>query len=212
MAALVFALGFFTGFTYSGNKQETTITSTSTTTLITTTTSTHTLTSTVERVATGTATMFSTVTVTATSAGSVSGYCFSASMQCDSMLIQLIRNARGSILVAVYSFTNDRLSAALIEAASRGVSVKVVIESEQASVRGSEYERLKSSGVAVRLDGNPALMHHKFMVIDNEVVVTGSYNWSISAEDRNDENFVVLRDAGLARLFVEEFDRIWSIS
>jgi phosphatidylserine/phosphatidylglycerophosphate/cardiolipin synthase-like enzyme len=55
-------------------------------------------------------------------------------------------------------------------------------------------------------------MHHKFMVIDGEIVVTGSYNWSAAAEERNDENLVVIRDRGVAEAFEREFERIWSQS
>jgi phosphatidylserine/phosphatidylglycerophosphate/cardiolipin synthase-like enzyme len=55
-------------------------------------------------------------------------------------------------------------------------------------------------------------MHHKFMVIDGEIVVTGSYNWSAAAEERNDENLVVIRDRGVAGAFEREFERIWSQS
>jgi phosphatidylserine/phosphatidylglycerophosphate/cardiolipin synthase-like enzyme len=64
--------------------------------------------------------------------------------------------------------------------------------------------------VDVRLDGNPALMHHKFMVVDGGLVLTGSYNWSTAAEDRNDENIVIIRDRHVAEAFTQEFNRLWS--
>ncbi|MEM1518588.1 MAG: phospholipase D-like domain-containing protein, partial [Nitrososphaerota archaeon] len=70
-------------------------------------------------------------------------------------------------------------------------------------------ERLKNAGVDIRIDGNPDLMHHKFAVIDDEVVITGSYNWSAAAEDKNDENLVVLRDEEVAQLYRKEFERVW---
>jgi phosphatidylserine/phosphatidylglycerophosphate/cardiolipin synthase-like enzyme len=84
-----------------------------------------------------------------------------------------------------------------------------VIERERAYEQGSEYQRLKDSNVSVRLDGNPHLMHHKFMVIDGYIVVTGSYNWSSAAEDRNDENIVVILDRDVVQRFVQEFERVW---
>jgi phosphatidylserine/phosphatidylglycerophosphate/cardiolipin synthase-like enzyme len=55
-------------------------------------------------------------------------------------------------------------------------------------------------------------MHHKFMVVDGEIIVTGSYNWSTAAEDRNDENFVVIRDRSVAERFIQEFNRLLSIA
>jgi cardiolipin hydrolase len=84
-----------------------------------------------------------------------------------------------------------------------------VIERERAYEQGSEYQRLKDSNVSVRLDGNPHLMHHKFMVIDGYIVVTGSYNWSSAAEDRNDENIVVILGRDVVQRFVQEFERVW---
>jgi phosphatidylserine/phosphatidylglycerophosphate/cardiolipin synthase-like enzyme len=100
----------------------------------------------------------------------------------------------------------------LIDAKNRGVEVKVVIEEENAYGQGSDYQMLKDAGVDVRLDGNPALMHHKFMIVDGELMVTGSYNWSTAAEDRNDENFVVIRDKAVVDRFAQEFNRLLSVA
>jgi phosphatidylserine/phosphatidylglycerophosphate/cardiolipin synthase-like enzyme len=100
----------------------------------------------------------------------------------------------------------------LIDAKNRGVEVKIIIEEENAYGQGSDYRMLKEAGVDIRLDGNPALMHHKFMVVDGEIIVTGSYNWSTAAEDRNDENFVVIRDRSVAERFIQEFNRLLSIA
>ncbi|MEM0461874.1 MAG: phospholipase D family protein [Candidatus Caldarchaeum sp.] len=138
--------------------------------------------------------------------------CFSRPMVCESMLETLINAAQRRILVAVYVFTNDRLANALIAAHNRGVDVKVVLEAESAEIRGSEYQRLKEAGLDIRLDGNSALMHHKFMVIDDRIVATGSYNWSGAAEEANDENLVAILSEDVAKQFVEEFDRLWSIA
>jgi len=109
----------------------------------------------------------------------------------------------------IYSFTLDKLSKALIETKNRGVDVKVVIERENAYGRGSEYQKLLETGVEVKLDGNPSLMHHKVMIVDGRIVVTGSYNWSWSAENKNDENLVIIDDAETASLYEEEFQRVW---
>jgi phosphatidylserine/phosphatidylglycerophosphate/cardiolipin synthase-like enzyme len=160
-----------------------------------------------------TTTLYATYTTTATeTVRDVEAVCFSRAERCDDLLTGLIRGAKDRIYVAIYSFTSDRLAEALIEARRRGVDVRVVMERREANVTGSEYPRLLGAGVDVRLDANPGLMHHKFMVIDGEIVVTGSYNWSAAAEERNDENLVVIRDRGVAGAFEREFERIWSQS
>ena len=175
--------------------------------------STVTVTETFRTLVTTTEVVGRTVTLTETvtqTGGQIGAVCFSRTMDCASIIISLIDSAQQSVLVAVYSFTSDSLASALIRAHQRGVEVRVVIEMEQANVRGSEYERLRSAGVAVRLDGNSDSMHHKFMVVDGRVVVTGSYNWSAAAEDRNDENLIVIYDQGVAALYSREFERVWS--
>jgi phosphatidylserine/phosphatidylglycerophosphate/cardiolipin synthase-like enzyme len=173
----------------------------------------ETLTETTFRTTTATTIVTTTSTATTTvNIPSVRETCLSRVERCDVLLISLINRANRSIYVAVYSFTRDSLAAALISAKERGVEVRVVIERERAYEQGSEYPRLKSAGVDVRLDGNPNLMHHKFMVIDGYIVVTGSYNWSSAAEDRNDENIVVILDRDVAQRFVQEFERVWQMA
>jgi phosphatidylserine/phosphatidylglycerophosphate/cardiolipin synthase-like enzyme len=159
-----------------------------------------------------TTTLTTTVVSTRITGGVVEYVCFSRVEQCDSMLINLISQARKSIYVAMYSFTRDGLASALVDAKNRGVEVKVIMEEENAYVQGSDYRMLKEAGVDVRLDGNPALMHHKFMIVDGELVVTGSYNWSTAAEDKNDENFVVIRGKEVVDRFTQEFNRLLSIA
>ncbi len=142
----------------------------------------------------------------------VHNLCFSKTMDCASLIVSLIEGASSQVYVAVYSFTRDDVAQALINARERGVDVKVLIEDERANERGSEYGRLKDAGVDVRRDGNPDLMHHKFIVIDGAMVVTGSYNLSAAAEDRNDENIIVLLSEELAKKYEEEFMRMWGIA
>ncbi len=159
-----------------------------------------------------TVTEFFTKTVTVSEKGEgvrVLGVCFSRTMDCSSLIRYWISRANESVHVMVYGFTLDDLSEALIEAEERGVEVRVVIERESAYWSGSEYERLLRAGVDVRLDGNPHTMHHKVVVIDGKIVITGSYNWTWSAENRNDENVVILMDEGLAESYEKEFQRVW---
>ncbi|MEM0444879.1 MAG: phospholipase D family protein [Nitrososphaerota archaeon] len=158
---------------------------------------------------TETETLFSTVTVSSNGDVRILSVCFSKPMNCASLLVSLINSANRSIYVAVYSFTRDDIADALIRAKLRGVDVRVVIEEENAGQLGSEFTRLRERGVEVRVDGNSRLMHHKIMIIDEVIVVTGSYNFSAAAEDGNDENIVVIRSREVAEQFLSEFYRVW---
>ncbi len=68
------------------------------------------------------------------------------------------------------------------------------------------------NGIDVRLDGNPYSMHHKALVIDDQIVITGSYNFSNSAKTRNDENTLVMHNPEITALYKEEFDRVWMLA
>ena len=87
-----------------------------------------------------------------------------------------------------------------------------MIETSQAGGAGSEFETLTGGGLDVRLDGNPFNMHHKFLIIDRQTVVTGSYNFTFSAEEHNDENLLVIHDREIAGTFGDEFARIIEIA
>jgi phosphatidylserine/phosphatidylglycerophosphate/cardiolipin synthase-like enzyme len=128
-------------------------------------------------------------------------------------IIALIQAAEESIHFAAFSFTSDDLAATLIERAADGVEVSGVFEEEQVrSNQGGEFDRLSAAGLDVRLDGNPDNMHHKFFVIDEQIVITGSYNFSRSAEERNDENTLVIHNVEIAKQYLDEFKRIFSLA
>jgi len=93
------------------------------------------------------------------------------------------------------------------------VEVRGVFEEAQVdSNTGSQFERLLRQDIDVRLDGNPRNMHHKVLIVDAQVVVFGSYNFSKSAETRNDENTIILHDKPAAQHFLSEFERIYEDS
>lgn len=139
------------------------------------------------------------------------GVYFSPKGGCKDTLISWINRANISIHILIYSFTLDQIGEALIEAYRRGIDIKVVFEKDQVT-KDSEYWRLKEAGIPVRNDTNPRLMHNKIMIVDGEVVITGSYNWSKSAEEWNNENLIIIRSRDVAKIYEEEFERIWSES
>jgi phosphatidylserine/phosphatidylglycerophosphate/cardiolipin synthase-like enzyme len=128
-------------------------------------------------------------------------------------IIAALQNARESISFLAFSFTSDPISSVLLEQAAAGVTVIGVFEESQYySNIGSEYENLLSAGLDVRLDGNENNMHHKVFIIDGETVITGSYNFSRSAEERNDENTIIIYSPEIAAKYLSEFERIYEKS
>jgi len=136
---------------------------------------------------------------------------FSPDDGCTAQLLKVIQNARQSISFLAYSFTSDDLANALIERFQQGLKIEGVMERSQVeSNRGSDYDRFRSAGLNVRLDANPNQMHDKVMIIDSQIVVTGSFNFTYSAEKYNDENLLVIDNPLLAGLYLAEFERIFN--
>ena len=124
-------------------------------------------------------------------------------------LLARIAGAKRSIRVLAFSFTAAPLLDALLERARAGVQVQAVLESQNATGQSAGFARLREAGLDVLLDGNCYNMHHKVMVIDEQTVITGSYNFTNSAERSNDENTVLIDDAALAGAFMSEFTRVY---
>jgi phosphatidylserine/phosphatidylglycerophosphate/cardiolipin synthase-like enzyme len=128
---------------------------------------------------------------------------------CAAQVTYWLGRANSSVHILIYSFTLDSIGDAVLAAHQRGIEIKVVFEKQQVS-QYSEYFRLAAAGVQVRNDTNPDLMHHKVAIIDGYIVLIGSFNWSASAEDGNNENLLVIRSAELAATLEREFQRIWT--
>ena len=125
-------------------------------------------------------------------------------------IIEGIQGAETSIHFLAFSFTSDDIAQALVDAANNGVTVTGVFEESQYhSNTGTEYDNLLAAGLDVRLDGNDRNMHHKVFIIDGEIVVTGSYNFSRSAEVRNDENTLIIYSPEIAAQYLTEFERVF---
>ncbi len=142
----------------------------------------------------------------------VKDVCFSPAGHCDDKLVRLIDKARGSVDIAIFSFTNRKIADALIRAKRRGVRVRVVMDKSNISNRFSVLPLLERAGIPVRIWLGQGLMHNKYAIIDDEVVETGSFNYTNSAVHRNRENFVVIKGKSLALKYAEDFNNLWTES
>jgi phosphatidylserine/phosphatidylglycerophosphate/cardiolipin synthase-like enzyme len=130
---------------------------------------------------------------------------------CDVALqrvVQLIRQAKQSVYFMTFSFTEEEIANALIDKHNASVAVRGIFEKSENS-RYCQYKRLREAGVDARFDSNKKLMHHKVFIIDERIVVTGSWNPTKSGTKQNDENIIIIDDEATARKYVEEFNRLW---
>jgi phosphatidylserine/phosphatidylglycerophosphate/cardiolipin synthase-like enzyme len=127
----------------------------------------------------------------------------------EPLIVPMVSVAKSSIRFLAFSFTDFPLADAMVKRAQQGVSVSGVIDKTQSGGTGSELGTLFCAGIPVRQDGNPQFMHNKIIIIDDRFVITGSLNYSTSAEESNDENVIVIDNPDIARLYVQDFDRVY---
>jgi phosphatidylserine/phosphatidylglycerophosphate/cardiolipin synthase-like enzyme len=124
-------------------------------------------------------------------------------------LVSYVQGATKSVHTMIFTYTHADLSAAMIASAKKGVDVLTVIENRGAS-QGA-LPALFCAGLAVKTDGNPYTMHHKVMIIDGQIVITGSFNFTKSADTSNDDNVLVIHSAAVAALYEAQFQTIYGM-
>jgi phosphatidylserine/phosphatidylglycerophosphate/cardiolipin synthase-like enzyme len=135
---------------------------------------------------------------------------FSPDDGAQAILFDILSEARESVYFMAFSFTADSLGEAIRLRAEEGVTVAGVMDDEQvASNIGTEFDAFRQAGLDVYRDGNPGQMHHKIIVVDESIVIVGSYNFTASAEQKNDENLMVIYNDQIAAFFIEEFRRVY---
>lgn len=142
---------------------------------------------------------------------------FSPEGGAEKALLTAIRSARKEILVAIYIFTSRPLSSALIQAHSRGVKVTLLIDGKERNAGYAQGSALEKKGIEVRYvwpkgsnrDSRVAKFHHKYMVIDGKVVITGSFNYTRAADQINHENLLIIASRPLAKSYRANFVKIY---
>jgi len=135
---------------------------------------------------------------------------FASDDEVTTAIVNRLKQAKTSINFMAFSFTEDEIGTALIGRMTAGVKVRGVFENTGSQTKFSEFTALKAAGADVLIDGNPYLMHHKVFIIDGQTVIFGSFNFSVNAQDDNDENLLIVDDVGMAKAFEEEFARVYA--
>jgi phosphatidylserine/phosphatidylglycerophosphate/cardiolipin synthase-like enzyme len=124
-------------------------------------------------------------------------------------ILEVVGNARQTILVQAYLLYSTRLAGALVRAHQQGVQVHVLLDANAQThyPPSPAVALLVGAGITVSLDDWHEWAHDKIMIVDGAVVITGSYNWTVAAERENGENLLVIRDSRLARVYTEHWQR-----
>jgi len=125
-------------------------------------------------------------------------------------LARLIKAAKKEIIVAVYAFSSKYLGQALSAALQRGVKIRILLDADNARKSYSIDEWLAGEEIEVRLiEIKRGSLHHKFMLIDGKLLITGSYNFTNESEFRNHEAAIFTNNKVLIQSFAVEFERLW---
>eukprot|EP00668_Euglena_longa_P006025 GGOE01007139.1.p1 GENE.GGOE01007139.1~~GGOE01007139.1.p1 ORF type:complete len:207 (+),score=61.66 GGOE01007139.1:62-682(+) len=106
-------------------------------------------------------------------------------------LCDQLKAAKTSIDICVFNITCDFITRQIVDAHKRGVHVRIISDDAQAQTKNSDIPELRDAGIPVRTDKSPTHMHHKFCIIDNKVLINGSFNWTVQAVTGNAENVVI---------------------
>jgi len=122
----------------------------------------------------------------------------------------MIRTVKKTLDIAIFSLSNNKLYEAVAEVWNRGCYVRVIADDEACKNYGSDIYRLAKLGIPVKTDDEKKFhMHHKFAILDNCVVVTGSFNWTDQAVKHNQENILFIHNDGLAKQYCDEYEHLW---
>lgn len=122
-----------------------------------------------------------------------------------------INQAEQSLDVCMYMLTCQLLSMAIVNAHKRGVLVRIILDQTMSCNDASRTALFHNNRIALRLQHLDVLMHHKFVIIDNDIVITGSTNWTMSAFFGNFDHILVTNQRSLVKPFVTEFNTLWNI-
>ena len=133
--------------------------------------------------------------------------CFSPKGGCTENIVKQINVAKSEILVQAYSFTSAPIAKALTTAFKRGVKVEAILDKSQRKERYTSATFISNAGIPTLIDDKHAIAHNKIMIIDRETVITGSFNFTIAAEEKNAENLLIIKDKELAKIYIGNWEK-----
>jgi len=134
--------------------------------------------------------------------------CFTPPSGCSEVIVRQIDNAKESIFIQAYGFSSKAISDSVVNAHLRGVKVNILLDRSNLVQRYSRLKDLKGAGIEVAIDKVPGIAHNKIMIIDEHIVITGSFNFTDAADKRNSENLIIIDNKELSSHFLKNwYDR-----
>ena len=134
---------------------------------------------------------------------------FSPGDECLNAILSELRNATSTIQICVFTISDNRIARELLYCHRKRISIRIISDDDKTLDMGSDVQELSKAGIQVKIDRTRHHMHHKFAVIDKKTAITGSYNWTRSAEAYNHENVLITDDSNVVNAYLKEFENLW---
>jgi len=134
---------------------------------------------------------------------------FSPGPSCLNAVNEQISYATKSIDICVFTISDNRIYDKIMWAYKKGVKIRIITDNDKIFDRGSDVQKLAENGIAIKIDNTSYHMHHKFAVFDNKILLTGSYNWTRSAAEYNQENLLLTNDKNALSNYNSKFEELW---
>ena len=131
---------------------------------------------------------------------------FSPEDECTAAIVNEIHKSKSKIFLQAYSFSSDDIAEALIKAHKRGVPVEIILDKSNRSAKYSAVNSVAKAGIKTHIDAVHSIANNKVMIIDRETLLTGSFNFTKAAEERNAENLLIIKDANLATIYLKNWE------
>jgi phosphatidylserine/phosphatidylglycerophosphate/cardiolipin synthase-like enzyme len=125
------------------------------------------------------------------------------------IVIKNLKSAKSDLKICMFTISDDPIANTIYDCFDRGIQVRIITDDGKIFDKGSDIMPLLKKGINVRIDSEKSLMHHKFVIIDHLKLLTGSYNWTKTGADVNNENMLVTTNNKIVRAYKKEFQRLW---
>lgn len=125
------------------------------------------------------------------------------------IVIRELNQSEHSLKICMFTISDNPIAEVILNAFRRNVKVSIITDDGKIFDKGSDIQSLQKGGIEIKIDSYKSLMHHKFCIIDNYKVITGSYNWTKTAAEINNENIVITDTVKIVKAFIAEFDKLW---
>ncbi len=132
---------------------------------------------------------------------------FSPQGGCTDAIVKVLGQAKSSVLIQAYSFTSAPIAKAVVDAYKRGIKTEVILDKSQRTEKYSSADFLAHAGIKVVIDDMHKIAHNKIMIIDSNIVITGSFNFTKAAEEGNAENLLIICSKDLAAKYTENWNK-----